>query len=439
MTRPKEPNQTVDRSPASTSDSRLVALLFCYGFGNAAAYVIARTIADSQFLSMLGPSQLPKVYVASAGLVALTSAFYSRLVKGASVRRSVVATLAILAAVNLALPSLLHLYPDNALAISALYLAAQVRGCLGTIQFTMLLNEHFARRQPERVVGIVGVGSTLAGFALGMALGQYDFASGLLMPLYAVAAIDVLTMIPVRMMPPGRKFRVIAPELTSDDWPETAQPSVRNSYVPRIAAVIAIGVLVTTIVEYQWKVAVAKELLRSEVSLAKYFGTFYGIVYLITGAIQLFVTSRILQQRGIVTGLLLFPSAMVAISATVIAQWGSISFFQTMTVGKGCDALRRGLYDPAMHIAYGPLSSRVRHQVVTLISGIVKPLAEAVASLLLLATAGLLLPTQLSHAVVILSVLWLLLAHSMWRTFTKEQQKPIVRSETEGDFGKNPP
>ena len=41
-----------------------------------------------------------------------------------------------------------------------MYLLAQLRGSLGTIQYTMLLSEHFSDRRLERVVGVIGIGAT---------------------------------------------------------------------------------------------------------------------------------------------------------------------------------------------------------------------------------------------------------------------------------------
>lgn len=406
-------------------DRRSASLLFAYGFGNAAAYVIARTIADSQFLSRIGPGELPKVYLAAAGVVALASAIYGKLVRGASVRGAVITTLGILSAATAVLPFVVHAFPVSPIAMTAVYLLAQVRGSLGTIQFTMLLNEQFAQRQPERVVGVLGIGSTLAGFSLGIALGQFLDVSDLPSLLYAVAGIDLLTMIPVKMLPPGRKFGAVsANQLLRSKTAKGNQPHGRPGRYPiQIAVMVAFAVLAMTLVEYQWKVTVANQLHRSEADLAKYFGTFYGCVFLVTGVMQFFVTAPILERRGVITGLVMFPFALLFSSVGIMLAAPGRMLLWAVTLAKGCDALKRSLNDPAVHILYSPLPSELRHQVVTWVSGIIKPLTEAFASVLLIVFAADLSTSQLSVIVIAVVAIWLALDVLVWRGFEVERRR----------------
>lgn len=400
-------------------------MLFIYGFGNAASYVIARTVADSQFLSRIGPLELPKVCLAAAGVVALTSAVYGRMVRGASVRGSVIVTLLMLSCGTAVLPTIVDAFPVSPIAMSIVYLLAQVRGSLGTIQFTMLLNEQFAQRQPERIVGVVGIGSTLAGFLLGVTLGYLIDVSDLPSLLYIAALVDLLTMIPVSLLPPGRKFNIGIPDeffwLSSGN--EESQGNNRNNYAFRIAAVVAVGVLAATLVEFQWKVTVAGQLQRNEADLARYFATFYGFVFLITGILQLFATSLVLRRRGIVVGLLLFPVALLASSVAVAVASAGRMLLWTVTLAKGCDTLKRSMNDPAVHILYSPLPSQLRHQVVTFVAGIVKPITEALASVLLIVFATSITARQLSIPVIFLIVLWVGLDLFVWRGFVTERRK----------------
>lgn len=424
-----------DPQQDSHSDRRSASLLFSYGFGNAAAYVIARTVADSQFLSRIGPTELPKVYLAAAGIVALASAVYGRMVRGKSVRGSVIVTLGILSLTTAVLPFVIDRFPVSPVALTIVYLVAQVRGSLGTIQFTMLLNEQFAQRQPERIVGIVGIGSTLAGFLLGIALGQFTDVSDLTPLLFIVALIDMLTAIPVRMLPPGRKFASVVPneffwlQSKNDDQPVSANG---NNYPWKLAGMVAVGVLAATLVEYQWKSAVAEHLHRDESALARYFGTFYGCVFLITGVLQFFVTATVLKHRGLLAGLLLFPIGLLASGIGVLTATVGRTLLMTMTVAKGCDALKRSMNDPAIHILYSPLPSQLRHQVVTFVAGIVKPIAEAFASVLLILFATSVTSQQLSIPVIILVVIWIVMDLVVWRGFVAQRGKNLTQPKESG-------
>lgn len=406
------------------------ALLFAYGFGNAAAYIVARTVADSEFLSRVGPQELPKVYLASAGVVALTSAVYARIVRGASIRGSVIATLAVLSAVTAGLPLLINAFPFAPLTLTTVYLVSQVRGSLGTIHFTMLLNEQFAQRQPERVVGILGGGATLAGFTLGILLGHFGDLRDLTSLLYIVALIDLATMIPVRLLPPGQKFDAEIPDGFLWLSSPTASETEKSTYPWKIAAMISVGVMAATLVEFQWKVSVAEEYHRSEVELARYFGAFYGWVYLITGVVQFLMASRVLRARGAIAGLLSFPISLLLTGVGVLSASGSRTVLWAMTFAKGCDALKRGVYDPAVHLLYSPLPSDLRHQVVTFVAGIAKPLTEALASVLLIIFAAYLPSSSLSLAVIPLTVIWSVLATIAWKGSIAERRKLLPSDDS---------
>ena len=98
-----------------------------------------------------------------------------------------------------------------------------------------------------------------------------------------------------------------------------------------------------------------------------------------------------------------------------------------MTLAKGCDALKRGVHDPSVHILYSPLPSELRHQVVTFVAGMVKPLSEALASVILIVAADALTRQDLSLAVTPLAVCWLALAIVVWRGFIAERRKIIKK------------
>ncbi len=414
----------------NSDERRSVVLLFLFGFGTAAAYVIARTVADSQFLSRIGPEQLPRMYLAAAGVVAVVSAIYGRLASRSTVKLSVAVTLVVLTLVSGMMPELIHRYPQSKLAMASLYILAQIRGTLGTIQFTMLLNDKFARRRPERVVGYVGIGSTLAGFLGGVTLGQVLNVLDVAMLMYVVAAIDLLTLIPVVLISRGSANAPLA----FDDgyfWVESTTPgeastdtSGNNSSrkVIYLAAMVAVCVCASTFVEYQWKVTAAEEFERDEHALARYFGSFYGYIYLVTGGLQFFVTGQVLRKRGLLTGLLVFPlSILVASTAVLLASTGRAVLW-AVTMAKGADAFKRSLNDPSIHILYGRLGESDRHRAVTMIAGMIKPFTEAIAALSLVILVPWTSSQSLSGIVLVFASIWAVLSVRVWQGFNGDQQ-----------------
>lgn len=431
-------------SQLNVNERRSVFYLFLYGFGNAAAYVVARTVADSEFLSRVGPEQLPRMYLAAAGVVAFVSTVYGKFAQRSSVRRSVFITLLVLAVTSAALPELIHHFPTSKLAMASVYLLAQVRGTLGTIQFTMLLNEQFAKRRPERVVGVVGIGSTMAGFIGGVALSQSLNVIDVATLMYAVAAIDVLTLIPVNRLRRLPAAGAVADEERSsleffwlphtDESPDTSAGKLPNDlpdksplntpasrYIFLMAAMVAVCVFASTLVEYQWKVAVADDVNRNEQELARYFGRFYGWTYLITGTLQFFVTAQLLKTRGLLAGLMIFPIALLVTGGAVALAATAGTLFWAVTFAKGSDAFKRSFNDPSIHVLYSRMDRFSRHRAVTIIAGIVKPLTEAVTAIVLVVLAPFVTAKSLSIVVMSLVVVWLTLNVMVWKGYREHK------------------
>ncbi|MEM8735940.1 MAG: hypothetical protein AAGG44_17055, partial [Planctomycetota bacterium] len=182
------------------NESQSVWLLFAYGFGNAATYSLARTVADSTYLAEIGSDRLAELYLLSAGVVALAAILYSAALPRLGLRRTIVGTLLLFAVATIALAISLRISPDSLGVVTAGYFLAQIRGSLGTIHFATVLNEQFGNNRPERIVGIAGAGATLAGFATGIAIGALSDYIAVENFLFAAAFLDLVTIAPLLIL-----------------------------------------------------------------------------------------------------------------------------------------------------------------------------------------------------------------------------------------------
>ena len=396
--------------------------MFSYGFGNAAAYVIARTVADSAFLSQIGPDRLPALYVVAAGVVALSSLLYGFLVRRLSLRHVIQLTLLGLAAASALVPWLMLRFPQSLTVFAGAYLLAQIRGSLGTIQFATLFNEQFPDN-PERVVGLVGAGATLAGIVVGSGIGMVSELINLKSLMWLAAGIDLAAMLPVSALRPLPTATPVQTHSAGTALHRTDNPrladAIRLRYVLGIASVTFLSVAVATLVEYQWKVTAATELLRDEAKLARYFGLFYGGVYLATGLLQCLATGYVLRQRSVLVGLLVFPLALLSATATALLFSAGRLLLWPMTLSKACDTLRRSMHDPSIQVLYGPLESLLRRQSIAFVAGIVKPFAEAAAAVTLLLMTTWWSLRAISWLVVILIAVWLMFDVAVFRRFSR--------------------
>lgn len=359
------------------------------------------------------------MYMVTAGVVALTSVMYGAVVRRMALKQVVILTLILLGISSALVPTLMNEFSGSLAVFAGVYLLAQVRGSLGTIQFATLFNEQFTHR-PERFVGLVGAGATLAGIVVGLSIGFVSKMIEVEMLMYAAAIIDLMTIVPVILLPRQSERIFDDPEMEQQNVERPRLfDALRSSFVLGIAGVVLLSVLVATVVEYQWKVTAATELLRDEELMAQYFGFFYGAVYLLTGILQFVVTGHVLQRRGVLVGLLVFPVAlMISMVTAVVFSIGRLPLW-TMTMTKGCDMFRRSMHDPSIQVLYSPLDVGLRRQSITMVAGIVKPLAEAMAGVLLVVLSPWIAVFQFSWLVVALVVAWLIIDFSVFRGYIR--------------------
>jgi ATP:ADP antiporter, AAA family len=393
-------------------------LLFLFSFGMTGAYVGARSDADAVFLARIGIERLPAMILVSASGVAIVTALYARTLARLSLRRVIFTTHLLLAMVTLALAFMLKT-DDRTIGIpAALYLLAELRGALGSIQFATLLNELFRSEAPARVSGIASSGSTLAGVVLGGATGWIAARFGATSVLYMIVVMDGLAgFIALRCRyrnltsgkPPAVPDKNYAPSKPIDAN-EPLSPAQILKEVPLaryLAVLVFLKTIVVLLIEFEWK-STASAYYSSEDDLASFFGVFYASTALLTGCLQLFGTSRVLTRLGIQAGLAAFPGSLTLVLSAVFFAVKPTAMFWCLTVARGCDVLRRGLTDAALNVLYWPLGPSLRRQVIALNGGWVKPLTEALAAVLLIPLTATLSDRGLALTISGLCIIWLI-------------------------------
>lgn len=392
-------------------------LLFLFSFGMTGAYVGARSDADAVFLARVGIERLPAMILVSASGVAIVTALYARILARLSLRRVIFTTHLLLAVATLTLAVMLKT-DDRTIGIpAALYLLAELRGALGSIQFATLLNELFRSEAPARVSGVASSGSTLAGVVLGAATGWVAARFGATSVLYMIVVMDALAgFVALRCRyrnltsskPSSVPNKDTGPGKTIDDG-EILSPGQILKQVPLaryLAVLVFLKTIVVLLIEFEWK-STASAYYSSEDDLASFFGIFYASTAMLTGCLQLFGTSRVLTRLGIQAGLAAFPGSLTIVLSTVFFAVKPTAMFWCLTVARGCDVLRRGLTDTALNILYWPLGPTMRRQVIALNGGWVKPLTEALTAILLIPLTATLSDRGLALTISGICIIWL--------------------------------
>ena len=396
-------------------------LLFLFSFGMTGAYVGARSDADAVFLARIGIERLPAMILVAACGVAIVTALYARTLARLSLQRVIFGTHLLFALATLTLALMLNT-TDRAIGIpAALYLLAELRVTLGSIQFATLLNELFRSAAPAKVSGIANSGSTLAGVILGAAIGWVASQFGANSILYLIVLMDILAAVVALRC--RRNTTPQDPELVAshESAAEKLVSPTNESTAPMgpleifkqvplaryLAGIVCLKTVVVLLIEFEWK-STAVAYFSAEDDLASFFGVFYASTALLTGCLQLFGTSRVLTRFGIQAGLAAFPGSVTLVLSAVFFIVKPTAMFWCLTVARGCDVLRRGLTDVALNLLYWPLGPAMRRQVIALNGGWVKPLTEALAAVLLIPLTATLSDRGLALTISGLSVVWLL-------------------------------
>ena len=423
----------------------LFRLLFAFAFTTAASYVVSRSVADSLFLSRIGPEKLPWMYFVAAIFVGFVAMVYARLSALFPLHQIFRFTLLLLCLSTISLPFFLSVYPHTLLLLGCLYLLTQIRGAIGTIQLTTLMNEVFTKKPPARIVGLVGFGSTLAGMILGGLIGAEADDLGTVNLLYLVAGLDFVGIFLVRNL--ANVIRSSQPEIEfeSEDvddseielTPEELQTSneppwktvLKSPLAICIAVMVCTQTVTLTLVEFQWKVSAHNayqvegppmmdlEHEQGENRLTAYFGKYYAVIYGLTGILQLFVTGGYLSRWGLLPALLIFPSALAAANVGILLASPTSALLGATTIAKGCESLRRGLYDAALYLLYWPMDHLKRRRAIAFSVGLAKPGSEAITGLVILQLVHFFPLRSLSYFIIGLLGAWTLLAGIAYRRY----------------------
>ncbi|MEZ6127619.1 MAG: hypothetical protein R3C59_02990 [Planctomycetaceae bacterium] len=411
---------------------RATGVLFAYSFLTSASYVAARTIGDSLFLSQQGVSRLPQMFLLSSLAVAATAMIANRLGRSTQMLRVAQVTRLLLMSVTLLFAWLDGIALAKFLVVSVLYILAEVRGCLNTIQMTSILSEVFRNGRRKSVYAVIGAGAPLAGFSAGLLMGLEAADVGGRTWLLFICVLDLLAVFVLKAWQPDQsliKTETAIPESerpqptvvaqSSTDQPDNSAEGVEMSesaesadpllysYLLPLVALVATKVVVLTLINYQWKVLAADHFHNDEQQLTLYFAEYYAIANVFILLFQLFLTGRFLERTGTVVSLILFPVLAGLTGLGLLQNWLRLSPITAVTLARATDIYRRAVHDTSLAVIYSPLSILRQRRFIAIINGLVKPGAEATASVLLTLVASLVATLEITIVWMSLLPVWL--------------------------------
>ncbi len=261
-------------------ERRAVVRLFCYCALIAASYTATRTAADSLFLARIGNQDLAAIFVVSGIVTALIASLWFALTRKLSLDVSLRLSGLSFSSISLAAWWWLPDYHHSLGLLGAIYLLAEIKGCLNAINIVSAMNEILGGHSSRYAWAAIGLGVPIAGIFVGVLIGVEASLVDIRSWLLVAAVLDLVAVFPSAPLPTYRIPDYEKPEQRILDLDRTRSSGNGRTYTCSrqfgfwIALLIAAKVIVLTIITFEWKVSVNDFYGGSEQALARILGFF---------------------------------------------------------------------------------------------------------------------------------------------------------------------
>ncbi len=290
-------------------------LMQAYIFLIITTLLIVKPTVNALFLSELGVGSLPYAFLIVAVTAIISSFFYYRALSKYSLHKIIEMTLIISVILLIGLGIILNFNIINIWLLYFFYVWVSIYAVLSASQFWVLANLVFNVREAKRVFGFIGSGAILGGIFGG-------YLTSLLAPwigienLIFVAAFVLVICIPLlgiiwkTRVQKLNTFKQKKRTINTADKPITL---IKNSrHLSYIAGIVAVSVLVAKLVDYLFS-DFASASIKDPDELASFFAFWFSTFNLVSLAIQLFVTRKIVGIWGVGFSLILLPIGIFCI------------------------------------------------------------------------------------------------------------------------------
>ncbi|WP_103029935.1 Npt1/Npt2 family nucleotide transporter [Salinibacter altiplanensis] len=380
---------------------------------------LLKPVRDSLFLSSRGAAELPFVFILTTVVVVPVAALHTRagdrfrlggLIDGGSL-------LLVLSLVGLR--GLLGVSGEWSAYV--LYAWVSIYGLLITSQFWLMANALFTSSQSKRVFTVLSAGAILGAIVGGQ-------VTSLLVETVGMSSTNLLWVASgVLFVATGLARWIRTRHVPLDepqDAPEEAAKSeasalsiIRDSrHIQLIVGILALTVVVTTLVDYQFK-TVAARAYPTEAGLTSFMGQFYGGVSVIALIVQFLLAPRLMRVVGIGGALSVLPGILALGSLGMLVVPGLLAGIFLRGSGQ---SLKHSIDKTGRELLFVPVPLPKKKRVKVFIDVFVDQGAQGLGGVLLLG-----LVTSLGLSVQMLSLVILALI-AVWGTLAYRARQSYV-------------
>jgi len=385
------------------------------------SYTLVKTVRDSLFLSMLPATWLPWVYILVGIATLAVSVLVGQLTQWLSPRQSLVGS--VLAAATGLVLCIFIVWDSHAWMPAIFYLYVNAYGLIVVSQFWLYTNSRSDPRAMKRMGGVVGAGAILGGIVGGVLASTLGGWVPLRWLITAGAGLLVLSLPLLSLAVRERDGRLTEEQVTSTA--EASVPLVRVPYVRWLAVATLCSVIVTGLLDYQFKMAV-QQLYPDAAQLASFFGRFYIGINVFALLLQLLGTGWLLQRLGAGSAAAVLPVGLaIGAGATLV-----VPGFATVLGAKAWDqTFRFSLNKAAVELLFFPLQPGIKRRAKAVIEAGIERVGDALAGILLLG-AGLTFDTTgsaLAALILALVGVWLIACVHLRNGYVRELGRTLGR------------
>jgi ATP:ADP antiporter, AAA family len=380
-------------------EGKLALLLFSYFFLITAPLTIIKTLRTTHFLWRMGPKALPVAYLLAAVATGLVVLLHSRIQFRSSILTVIVGSLALFAVSGLLLQVALRTNAGR----DSIYLAyfywvwASLLMIVLMTHFWMTINELFNPREARRLIGFLSTGGILGGILGGLLAG---FLTGpnrafWLMPLACVMLFGCILL--VRAIFHGRENRAseAGRSPAGKDHQERQKTGFlasfhavrKHSFLSLIAGITAIGVMVSTCIDFQF-LSAARLHFTEEPRVQAFLGFFEPVVTLFVLFLNFFLAGYVLKKLNMGRTLLLTPAVLFFGSLAVLLT--PFGLLPAIFLKGSDDSLTFSVNQSVREMLYIPVAAPLKHKAKPFIDMFISQFAKVAGALILLVFALLL-------------------------------------------------
>ena len=385
------------------------------------SYTLVKTVRDSLFLSLLPATWLPWVYLLVGVVTLAVSLIVGRLTQRLSARQSLVGS--VLGATTGLVLFTFAVGGSDSWVPAIFYLYVNAYGLIVVSQFWLYTNSRSDPREMKRIFGVVGGGAILGGVfggVLASTLGEW-------VPLrWLIAAGAGLLALSLPMLSLAvRQQDARRPDDQGTPAAEVSGSLVRLPYVRWLAVATLCSVMVTGLLDYQFKIAV-QQVYPGAAQLTSFFGRFYIAINTIALLLQLIGTRWLLQQLGAGSAAAVLPIGLAIGAGATLAVPG----FAIVLATRAWDqTFRFSLNKSAVELLFFPLPPGIKQRAKAIIEAGIERVGDALAGILILGV-GLILdttPSTLAALVLALVGVWLIACARLRSGYVRELGRNLGR------------